>query len=131
MWSVPYFRQKKIGRRAHEPGRGSVGRDTGYAQPTAEVLKKLTVALHVTADFLLFEDGERGPDEELRLQFEAVAAMQPQEKELAKALLDAIIVKAQVASTLRRHSAATPAPVAAPSRTAAARAKRQPSKTAA
>ncbi len=76
--------------------------EAGHAQPTAEALKKLALALHVTSDALLFEAGEREPDDDLKLRFEAVAAMLPEEQAVAKAVLDAIIVKSQVASTLER-----------------------------
>lgn len=81
--------------------------EAGSSQPTAEALKKLALTLHVSVDSLLFEDGERGPDEELRLQFEALSAMPPEEKAVAKAVLDAIIVKNQVAGALERFG--TPA----------------------
>jgi hypothetical protein len=56
--------------------------------------------LHVTADTLLFEEGEREPDD-LKLRFEAIAAMLPEEQ-VAKAVLDAIIVKSQVTGALAR-----------------------------
>lgn len=72
----------------------------GVSQPTVDALKRLAIALSVSADFLLFDDAERGPDEELKLQFEAVSAMPPEEKQMAKALLDALIVKHQVAGAL-------------------------------
>jgi transcriptional regulator with XRE-family HTH domain len=81
--------------------------EAGSSQPTAEALKKLALTLHVSVDSLLFEEGERGPDEELRLQFEALSAMPPEEKAVARAVLDAIIVKNQVAGALERFS--TPA----------------------
>lgn len=74
----------------------------GHAQPTAEALKKLALALHVTSDALLFEEGEREPDDDLKLRFEAIAAMLPAEQEVAKAVLDAIIVKSQVTGALAR-----------------------------
>ena len=70
----------------------------------AEALKKLSLALHANTDFLLFEEGEREPDDDLKLRFEAIAAMRPEEQEVAKAVLDAIIVKSQVAGTLARVS---------------------------
>lgn len=76
--------------------------EAGNAQPTAEALKKLALALHVTADFLLFEEGEREPDDDLKLRFEAIAAMPPEEQAVAKAVLDAMIVKNQVAGALER-----------------------------
>lgn len=79
--------------------------EAGHAQPTAEALKKLALALHVTSDALLFEEGEREPDDDLKLRFEAIAAMLPAEQEVAKAVLDAIIVKSQVTGALARVNA--------------------------
>jgi transcriptional regulator with XRE-family HTH domain len=76
--------------------------EAGHARPTADALKKLALALHVTSDALLFEAGEREPDDDLKLRFEAIAAMLPEEQDVAKAVLDAIIVKSQVTGTLER-----------------------------
>ncbi|KHN55250.1 hypothetical protein OI69_02735 [Pectobacterium fontis] len=76
--------------------------EAGSSQPTAEALKKLAIVLHVSSDFLLFEPGEREPEDELKLRFEAVAAMPAEEQEVAKAVLDAIIVKSQVSQTMAR-----------------------------
>ena len=70
--------------------------------PAPEALKKLALALHVTSDALLFEEGEREPDDDLKLRFEAIAAMLPAEQEVAKAVLDAIIIKSQVTGALAR-----------------------------
>ncbi len=69
--------------------------EAGNAQPTAEALKKLAVALHVSTDTLLFEEGERGPSDDLALQFEAVSMMPEEERRIIKALLDGMIVKYQ------------------------------------
>jgi len=41
----------------------------------------------------VFEAGERGPDDELRLQFEAVSRFGPDEKKTAKEVLDGLILK--------------------------------------
>ncbi|MBE5227567.1 helix-turn-helix domain-containing protein [Pectobacterium sp. A535-S3-A17] len=76
--------------------------EAGSSRPTAEALKKLAIVLHVSSDFLLFEPGEREPEDELKLRFEAVAAMPAEEQEVAKAVLDAIIVKSQVSQTMAR-----------------------------
>jgi len=76
--------------------------EAGSSQPTAEALKKLALVLHVSTDFLLFEEGEREPDDDLKLRFEAIAAMPPADQAVAKAVLDAMIVKSQVAGTLER-----------------------------
>jgi transcriptional regulator with XRE-family HTH domain len=78
--------------------------EAGTAHPTSEALKKLAIALNVSADALLFEEGEREPDDDLKLRFEAIAAMLPEEQEVAKAVLDAIIIKSQVTGALERVS---------------------------
>ena len=67
--------------------------EAGTSQPTLEVLRKLAVALTVSADVLLFDKDERGPDEELRLQFEAVSRMSMEDKQAIKTLLEGMIVK--------------------------------------
>ena len=84
----------------------------GTSQPTLDVVRRLAVALSVSADELVFEKNERGPSDALRLQFEALSALPLDEQEVAKAVLDALIVKNQVAGTLERHSNAR-APAAA------------------
>ena len=71
-------------------------------QPTLEVTRKLAVALSVSADTLVFEHDERGPDNTLRLQFEALSAMPTEEQEIAMAVLDAMILELQVAGALER-----------------------------
>lgn len=65
----------------------------GKNQPTLDVLRKLAVALSVSANELLFEEGERGPDEDLRLQFEAVKRLPAAEKKVVKSVLESILVK--------------------------------------
>ena len=67
--------------------------EAGTSQPTLEVLRKLAITLSVSADLLLFDKNERDPDEELRLQFEAVTHMPEQDKHIVKALLDGMIIK--------------------------------------
>jgi hypothetical protein len=56
-------------------------------------LKKLAKAFSVSTDWLLFEDAERGPDEDLRLQFEAMSQLTPEEKSVARAVLEGLILK--------------------------------------
>lgn len=67
--------------------------EAGTAQPSLEGLKKLAVAFSRSTDWLLFEDAERGPDEDLRLQFEAVNQLNPDEKEVARAVLEGLVLK--------------------------------------
>lgn len=69
--------------------------ESGSAQPSLEALKKIAVTMSVTIDSLVFGPGERGPEEDLRLQFEAVSQMPEEEKKIIKALLEGMIVKHQ------------------------------------
>jgi transcriptional regulator with XRE-family HTH domain len=65
----------------------------GTSQPTLEVIRKLAVALSVSADVLLFDKDERGPDQELRLQFEAVSRFPPEDKRVVKQVLESLILR--------------------------------------
>lgn len=67
----------------------------GATQPSLEALTKIAIAMSVTIDSLVFDDNERGPDEELKLQFEAVSHMPPEDKKIIQALLEGMIVKHQ------------------------------------
>lgn len=67
--------------------------EAGSSQPTIEVFQRIVVALSVSADALLFEDDERGPqDERLRLQFEAVSRLDPKEQEAIQTLIDGVLL---------------------------------------
>jgi transcriptional regulator with XRE-family HTH domain len=67
--------------------------ESGAVQPTLDVIRRLAIALSVSADLLFFDKDERGPDEDLRLQFEAISRMSKDEKKIIKALLDGMILK--------------------------------------
>jgi transcriptional regulator with XRE-family HTH domain len=69
--------------------------EAGSAQPTLEALVGLARALHVSLDALVFDEGERGPSEDLRLQFEAVSHMPEEDRRIVKALLEGMIMKYQ------------------------------------
>lgn len=69
--------------------------EAGTTQPHLDVLIRLAKALHVTTDELLFDESERGPSDDLALQFEAVSHMPEKERSIIKALLDGMIVKYQ------------------------------------
>lgn len=49
----------------------------------------------MSLDQLVFDEGERGPSDDLRLQFEAVSHMSDDDRRIIKALLDGMIVKHQ------------------------------------
>ena len=69
--------------------------EAGTAQPTLDALIRLAKALHVSLDSLVFEEGERGPDEDLRLRFEALAQLDGNERMVVKELLDGMLLKHQ------------------------------------
>lgn len=77
----------------------------GSAQPSLEVLRKLAVALSVKADELLFDASERGPEDDLSLQFEAVARLDPDEKRLIKELIEGILIKHESRRWIKREEA--------------------------
>ena len=65
----------------------------GETQPALDVIRRLAIALHVSADMLVFNPDERGPDDDLRLQFEAISQFEADEKKVIKALLEGMILK--------------------------------------
>ncbi len=67
--------------------------EAGTAQPTLDVLRRLALALQVTSDSLVFDQDERGPEEEFKLQFEAIKQLDPEEKRVVKSILESILVK--------------------------------------
>ncbi|MFZ5698551.1 MAG: helix-turn-helix domain-containing protein [Pseudomonadota bacterium] len=67
--------------------------EAGSAQPTLEALTKLARALHVSLDSLVFGDNARGPDEDFRLRFEALKDFTPDERNVAREILDSLILK--------------------------------------
>ena len=67
--------------------------EAGTSQPTVEVLRKLALALRTSADALLFDDDERGPEDDFRLQFEAIARLDDREKEVVRELLEGMLIK--------------------------------------
>jgi transcriptional regulator with XRE-family HTH domain len=78
----------------------------GQSQPTLDAIRKLAMALHVSADMLLFEKDERGPDEDLKLQFEAVSRLDPEEKQVIRSVIESIILRNTMKEAERRFSAA-------------------------
>ncbi len=67
--------------------------ESGDTQPSLDVLCKIARALNISADRLLFDENERGPDDGLKLQFEAVSQFSREEKKIAKVVLDGLILQ--------------------------------------
>ncbi len=66
-----------------------------YAQPTLEAIKRLAVALSVSTDTLAFGEDERGPSDDLKLQFEALSAFDPEDKAIARVVIESLILRYQ------------------------------------
>ena len=73
----------------------------GISQPTLDVIRNMAMALGVSSDKLLFGKDERGPDEALKLQFEAVSRFDPETKKVVQQVLDSMILQQEA----RRWSA--------------------------
>lgn len=69
--------------------------EAGQAQPSLDVLKKIAVALHVSTDFLLFDEHERVPENDLALKLEAVNQMPEDEQMVIREVLESLIIKYQ------------------------------------
>ncbi len=67
--------------------------EAGTAQPTLETLVRLAKVLHTTLDDLVFGADNRTPTDELRLQFEALTLFDDEERKVAKAVLESLILK--------------------------------------
>ena len=67
--------------------------ESGQSQPTLDAIRKLAVALSVSADTLLFAKDERGPDEDLKLQFEAVANLDAEEKKVIRSVIESMLLR--------------------------------------
>jgi transcriptional regulator with XRE-family HTH domain len=82
--------------------------EAGTSQPTLDVIKKLAVVLTVPADDLIFEPHERGPSDDLRLQFEAMQRLDPDERQVVKAVLESIIIRHDATAWNRARVPNTP-----------------------
>lgn len=69
--------------------------EAAASQPSLEALKKIALTLNVTLDELVFADTERGPDEALKLKFEAIRQFDRSERKIAEGVLDSLIVQHQ------------------------------------
>lgn len=67
--------------------------EAGATQPSLDALKKIAIAMSITIDSLVFDDAERGPDDDLKLQFEALSHFDPEDKRVAQDVLESLILK--------------------------------------
>ncbi len=70
--------------------------EAGTSQPTLDVLRNLALALTTSADSLLFEPEERGPENpSLRLRLEAIDQLDPDEQAAIRALIEGALLRHQ------------------------------------
>jgi transcriptional regulator with XRE-family HTH domain len=69
--------------------------EAGTAQPNLDALVRLAKVFHVSLDELVFDENERGPSQDMALQFEAVSHLPDEERRIIKALIEGMIVKHQ------------------------------------
>jgi transcriptional regulator with XRE-family HTH domain len=67
--------------------------EAGASQPTLHVIRKLSSALQVGVDMLLFAKDRRGPGGGLRLQFDAISRFDGDEKQVIRSPLEGMILK--------------------------------------
>lgn len=67
--------------------------EAGKTQPGLDALRRIAVALSVSTDMLLFDEHERGPSDDLRLQFEAINRLSDDEKQTVKRVLEGLLLR--------------------------------------
>jgi transcriptional regulator with XRE-family HTH domain len=71
--------------------------EAGKSEPTLEILRKLARGLGVPGDALLFDQAERGPQEEnFRMRLEAIDRLSDDDRHVIEQVLDGLIVKHEV-----------------------------------
>ena len=78
--------------------------ESGATQPSLDALKRIAVAMNVTIDWLVFEEEERGPDDKLKLHFEAVSKLEPEEQHVIIEIIDGMLLKHDAKRYLNRPS---------------------------
>ncbi len=76
----------------------------GRSQPTLEVIRKMSLALDITADELVFDKTERQPridDKELIRNWEKVENLPEDDKQTIKKIVSALLVKHSVELAVR------------------------------
>lgn len=65
------------------------------SMPRADSIKKIAIALHTTADKLLFDEEDINAEDELRVLFLEVIRMSEQEQQAIKEMIRAMIIQAK------------------------------------
>lgn len=71
------------------------------SQPTLDIIRKLALALDVTADELVFDPAERMPqvsNKELLKQWERIEALPDEDRQALKLLVEGLLLRRQISS---------------------------------
>jgi transcriptional regulator with XRE-family HTH domain len=68
----------------------------GKVTPSIDALRRIALALSVSADELLFDPVERGPSDDLRLQLEAASRLDPAAKEIVREVIRGLIANQEI-----------------------------------
>lgn len=96
--------------------------EAGETHPSLDALKMIAVSLGVTTDALLFDEDERGPSDDFRLQLDVIAHLNEEEQRIIREVLDGMLLKYQA----RRWAAPPPPPTKRPGRSSAKQPSRHP-----
>lgn len=69
--------------------------EAGNAQPTLDVIRRLAIALSVSADTLVFPNNDRGPNPDLALHLEAINQLDKDEQNAIRALIEGALLRHQ------------------------------------
>ena len=86
--------------------------EKGSSSPTLEVIKNLARTLGVSADELIFDEGERVPavrilDRRLLEQFEMLSTLNAHDKDAVQTVIDSVIIKNRLEDVMPAKSDAT------------------------
>jgi len=87
--------------------------ENGRVQPTADTLRKIAKALQVTSDYLIFDNAPKNGistlnDLELFERFKEVEMMSPENRDMIKNMIDALLIKSKVESVIKPTSQEEP-----------------------
>ena len=69
--------------------------EAGNAQPTLDTIRRLAIALTVTADQLVFPDNNRQPPNNLTIHLEAINQLDPDEQQAITQLIEGALLRHQ------------------------------------
>ena len=67
--------------------------EAGKTQPNIDTLRRIALALSISADMLLFDENERGPSDDFKLQFEGLDRLDDDEKAAVKRVLEGLLLR--------------------------------------